>query len=277
MPSPGWTFTPTFHREPYPAISPSRPELSQAGRTVLVTGGSGGIGSAITEAFLAANAAKVIIIGRGKAALDKAVSGFVNVKTEGRIEGRACDMSSPEAIGKLWKGLGDDGIHVDVLVLNAAAIPEPKTILELGTGAVWKDFEVNVRAQLDFVERLHNQSGEAKNNHKVRPECMPIPRCRSDNKQSVVHISTFAIHDWEVSAQQPSYGLTKNAGALVLQQIAKDVSPEAMQIVNVNPGPNLTQTARDNGYTEDDFAWNSGESVLLCLRKPTRQSQPSNV
>lgn len=47
----GSTFTKTIHKTTYPTIDPARPELSQAGRTVVITGGSAGIGFAIAQGF----------------------------------------------------------------------------------------------------------------------------------------------------------------------------------------------------------------------------------
>ena len=44
-------YTKTFHSKSYPAISPTRPELSTAGKVVLITGGGSGIGPSITNAF----------------------------------------------------------------------------------------------------------------------------------------------------------------------------------------------------------------------------------
>ena len=48
---------------------------------------------------------------------------------------------------------------------------------------------------------------------------------------------------------RPSYGLTKNSGTLLLQQIAKDVRLDDMQIVSYHPGGILTDSVREAGYS----------------------------
>ena len=77
--------------------------------------------------------------------------------------------------------------------------------------------------------------------------------------QYLVNVSTYAIHDWKAAANNPGYGLTKSAAALVMQQIAQDVPPEKMQIINMNPGGVFTQSAKDAGYREDSYPWNNRE------------------
>lgn len=150
MASKGWSFTGSFHHDPYPTISPIRPELSQTGRSVLVTGGSDGIGLAIAKAFLHASAAKVIIIGRRQNMIDKAICQLESQKSaeNARTIGIVCDMSDPVAAEKLWTGFRDQGIVV------ATSVAAHSPILELGTAAVWKEYAMNARAQLDFAERF---------------------------------------------------------------------------------------------------------------------------
>ncbi|KAH6886941.1 putative NADP(+)-dependent dehydrogenase [Thelonectria olida] len=237
-----WKLTDPFHKAPYPAIAPSRPELIQAGKTILITGGNAGIGYAIAKAFSQASAANVIILGRSTERTRDAAAKLARDSPHTKITGLTCDVSSAEAVTNLWNTLDKDQIVVDVLVLNAVKIPSQQPLLNIGTDDIWKDFDTNVRAQLQMAERFYKQTGKG----------VPGPKY-------LVNVSTFAIHDWKIAENNPGYGLTKNAAALAMQLIAQDVPPENMQIINMNPGGVYTQNAKDAGFGEDSYPWNDAD------------------
>ncbi|KAI5917022.1 putative short-chain dehydrogenase [Camillea tinctor] len=233
----GWEFTKAFHKTSYAAISPERPELKKAGKTVLITGGNQGIGFEIARSYIKALASKVIISGRRADAVASSAAELAKEASSGtKVEGRVCDVSKPSDIKELWEGLEKDGIEIDILVLNAAAFAPPKTLMEAGTEAIWHDYMVNTRATLDFTERFYKQQP-------------------TDKQKYLVGVSTMAIHNFVVTADRPGYSLTKNAGTLALQLIAKDTSPEKMQIINFHPGGVFTNAARLSGLEENSYQW----------------------
>lgn len=159
------------HSEPYAAISPSRPELSQEGRTVLVTGGNSGIGFAIARGFIRASAKHVIIVSRRAdvvvAAAKQLAQVAVTLGSPTTVTGIPCDISSLESVDSLWGRLKKQSIFVDVLVLNAASAGPAAPILQSGRDAVWADFETNVRSPLDLTERFYRQTGPGQGTKKV--------------------------------------------------------------------------------------------------------------
>lgn len=73
-----------------------------------------------------------------------------------------------------------------------------------------------------------------------------------------MNLSTFAIYDFHIVAGKPNYSLTKNASTLAIQQIAKDISPEEMQIVSFHPGAIWTDASRSLGIKKEDYKWDNG-------------------
>jgi NAD(P)-dependent dehydrogenase (short-subunit alcohol dehydrogenase family) len=158
--------TQNTHREPYPAVSPSRPELSQAGRVVLVTGGGTGVGYSIARSFVRAAADTVIIIGRRQNVIAEAASNLEKkakaVGTNTKIISRSLDATDLTMVDALWKDLAAQGITVDVYVANAAKFSDGKSILELGFDEVWSQIETNAKSPLYITEKFCAQSGDKK-------------------------------------------------------------------------------------------------------------------
>ncbi|KAL6697539.1 hypothetical protein J3F84DRAFT_407147 [Trichoderma pleuroticola] len=234
------SITDKTHKTSYPAISPSRPALSQAGRTVLITGGSGGIGYGIALAFAAAGAARVIIVGRDEAKQQAAAASLAAEAGPGshtKFEGRAASPGSPENIDGLWDALESEGVLVDVLVLNAAVTDGSleRSLWARGWESTWEQFVVHVRSVNHYSERFWKQNG--------------------DKKRYLVNVATSAIHEWAAGVNTKAYALTKNSGVLLLQQLARDTPISKMQIVSFHPGAILSPGAKNAGATERTLDW----------------------
>jgi NAD(P)-dependent dehydrogenase (short-subunit alcohol dehydrogenase family) len=158
MPTVADNFTTVVHREPYAAISPSRAQLSQKGKVVLVTGSSGGIGFAIARAFGKASAAKVILTGRHQGPLDTAVATLSKESPQTTFIARLNDASDTAGVEDLWKQFEDEDLVVDVLILNVARVqPINSSILEIGYKEVVADLATNVNSIAVFVHLFYHQ------------------------------------------------------------------------------------------------------------------------
>lgn len=69
----------------------------------------------------------------------------------------------------------------------------------------------------------------------------------------------MAIHDTKLTGNQPSYGASKSAGTMLLQRIAKDVSPDDLQILSYHPGGVYTELAERAGINRNDHQWDDGK------------------
>ncbi len=91
-----------------------------AGRTVLVTGASRGIGAVITETLADANAT---VIAHYRAEREGAERAVEALPADQKLILQA-DLGTPGAARDLWRSAVDWGREIDVLVLNAAVMPE---------------------------------------------------------------------------------------------------------------------------------------------------------
>ncbi|KAM0415862.1 hypothetical protein ACHAPT_013173 [Fusarium lateritium] len=225
-----------IHDKPYEAISPQRPELSQAGRTVLVCGGSTGIGHAIARNYCIAGTSSVIIIGRRAEVLNDAVAKLNETYPNTAVTGRVCDIHARAQVQKLWDDLEQEKVAVDALVLNAVGVPAIQPILEQGADRLWQDFENNIHLPLYIAERFYKQPHHS-------------------GQKFLVFVSTQDIHQWDSAPQMPGYQLTKSSFTCVLQQIARDTPEEKMRVVSFHPSIVFTEAAQKTGYTEDTLPW----------------------
>ncbi|KAI1071764.1 hypothetical protein LB507_004927 [Fusarium sp. FIESC RH6] len=227
------------HDKPYEAISPQRPELSQQGRVVLVSGGSTGIGHAIARNYCIAGASSVIILGRREDVTSAAASKLNDAYPDTLVTSRTCDVFNRTQSQQVWDELEKVGIQIDVLVLNAVGQPALQPILDQGADRLWQDFENNVHAPLYMVERFYKQPKHVK----------------QKASSFVISVSTQDIHRWDSAPQMPGYQLTKNSFATVMQQVARDTPEEKMRIISFHPSIVFTESARKTGYTEDTLPW----------------------
>ncbi|KAL8367249.1 hypothetical protein RB599_010300 [Gaeumannomyces hyphopodioides] len=147
--------TKTVHATSYPAISPLRPELSQAGRTVLITGGGSGCGLNVAKSFVAAKAARVVIVGRRidtlAAAQKELEEEAAKLSSPSVILHRQCDVAVDADVEKVWVDAEIGPVHV--LVLSAASFQkDPKSLVDFGYKNLWPLFETNVKGNLHMTE-----------------------------------------------------------------------------------------------------------------------------
>jgi len=183
-------------------------DLQLKGKTAIVTGGSAGIGLAITKA-LAIEGVTVTVPGRSKEKLDKALAGISNVKAI------VADPGTAEGADALIQQVPD----TDILV-NNLGIYEPKPFAKI-TDADWlKIFEVNVLSGVRLSRHY-------------------FPRMLERKQGRIIFISS------ESGVMTPPemihYGVTKSSQLAISRGLAEMTKGTTVTVNTIMPGPTRSE------------------------------------
>ncbi|EOD43383.1 putative short-chain dehydrogenase reductase sdr protein [Neofusicoccum parvum UCRNP2] len=147
-------YTSTFHHSSYAAISPSRPELSAAGKTIFISGGARGLGTGIVDGFAQAGAARLVVMGRTATTLQAIATRIEAAHPSTSVAVVVGDVSREADVARAFadaKKLAPGGI--DVLVANAGYFPTTTAVPPASDDSEesadvadwWRAWEVNVK------------------------------------------------------------------------------------------------------------------------------------
>jgi NAD(P)-dependent dehydrogenase (short-subunit alcohol dehydrogenase family) len=125
-------------------------DLQLAGKTVLITGGSKGIGQATAE-VLAEEGCNLILVARDAATLEAAAAG-IRAKRQVNVRTISADLSSDAAVHKVALEAGE----LDVLVNNAGAIP-PGDLLSIDDTRWRQAWDLKVFGYISFCRLVYAQ------------------------------------------------------------------------------------------------------------------------
>jgi NAD(P)-dependent dehydrogenase (short-subunit alcohol dehydrogenase family) len=111
------------------------------GRNALITGAAGLLGKQHATALLEMGA-NVVLTDVNVADLDKTKAALINSYPEQKIVGLFMDVTSSESIEKVQGSLQTDGIHISILINNAAIDPKMKQG-EVGESSRLENYDID--------------------------------------------------------------------------------------------------------------------------------------
>lgn len=133
-----------------------------SGQIALVTGASRGIGAA-TATGLAGAGAHVVLTARDAASLEKVEEAIF--KAGGSATIAPVDLTEPEGIARLATAIAQRWDRLDVLVINAAFLPELTSVADIDQKSFNKALTTNVLATQALIanfDRLLRKSDDAR-------------------------------------------------------------------------------------------------------------------
>jgi NAD(P)-dependent dehydrogenase (short-subunit alcohol dehydrogenase family) len=140
------SLTKLSHNESYPAISPSRPELSVKRKVVVITGGGSGIGASIAKAFAAGGSTKIAIIGRTETKLLATKHATEEDFHGTKVLAVPADITNAKQVDDAFLKISQTFGKIDVLVCSSAAMPIPRPILspDFDVQDWWSTFNTHI-------------------------------------------------------------------------------------------------------------------------------------
>ena len=221
-------------------------DLKLKGKLVLVSGSTAGIGFAIAEA-LAREGARVIVNGRGQAAVDKALAA-IEAETGAVATGFAGDLSEASAAEDLVRR--HPGIEI---LVNNLGIFEPMAFEDIPDDDWFRFFDVNVL------------SG-------VRLARLCLPAMRKANWGRIVFISSES--GVQIPAEMIHYGMTKTAMLAVSRGLAEAVAGTGITVNAVLPGPTRSRGVED---FVGALAKNEGKSFAAFEKEFFEKVRPTSL
>ena len=198
------------------------------GKTIVVTGGSGGIGRSIVKALLE-QGGRVAIIGASRSALDVV---FEQLSYLGILKCYQADLCQVEKMGLLVQRIRKDFGEIDILI-QSAGIMQGKPAIEL-TPKEWDDMmAVNARGMFFFMREVVAQSMQ---NH----------------GGAIVNIASMAgIRGMHPPMCGAHYAASKGAVIAMTMQAAVEWANLGIRCNAVVPGGVLTGPIVDRGVTAE--------------------------
>jgi NAD(P)-dependent dehydrogenase (short-subunit alcohol dehydrogenase family) len=189
-------------------------DLGLAGKSVLVTGSTAGIGRAAAEEF-AREGAEVVVNGRTEERVKGAVQEILRAQPKTRVRGVAADVSSAAGVEALVRAVPD----VDVLV-NNAGIFEPVPFEQISDEAWLRTFETNVMSGVRLA-RHH------------------FPRMLARNWGRILFVSSES--GLQIPEEMIHYGTSKTAQLAVARGLAERTRGTGVTVNAILPGPTRSE------------------------------------
>ncbi|KAI4952342.1 hypothetical protein J4E91_002811 [Alternaria rosae] len=228
-------YTKTFHTATYPSIDPSRPDLSTAGKVVLITGGGSGIGPRIAHAFATSGCTKIAIVGRTVASLEKTKQEIEGAHAGVTVHAGTADIADANAVNKAFESASKALGKIHVVIGNAGYLPDTKPIAQADPEEWFKGMTINVKGTLNLARAFLNYAAE---------------------KPTFVHVSTGGCHIEPMPANS-GYAVSKLAAARLMEYFAFE-NPQ-VRVHNIHPGVIQTDMYQKSSEGGLDFQFDDIE------------------
>lgn len=251
------SYTKVTHSSTYPAIDPTQPGLSTAGKIVVITGASGGIGRATARSFAASGPRALVLLGRRSDALAETAE-LVRSSPGGSdvvVETHEVELCDAKAVRAVANKIVDDLGGIDILVHAAGVLAPVVPLLEADPETFLDGYKTTIVGTLAVAQAVvlaNKTTGSA-----------------ADKEVTFLHLTTAGI----LFPPFPGMGayVSSKMAALKLMQAFAVENPQ-VRLHHVHPG--FLDTAMSTQLSKSvklPFAFDDSESA------PSQSNQPMSM
>lgn len=162
MATPLPSYTKVTHSATYAAISPTLPALSSAGRVVVITGATGGIGRATALSFAASGPKALVLLGRREDALAETAGLVRSSRDSLTVEAHAVDLVDSSKLRRVFADVAAAHGAVDVVIHAAGVLAPVVPLVDADPATFLGGYKTTVVGTLALVQALVLGNGEKK-------------------------------------------------------------------------------------------------------------------
>lgn len=141
----GLDFTNTIHKDINPSIDPTKSDLSQPSKVVLITGAGRGIGRSIALRYAESGVASIILGARTSSELDEVEIAIKKINTTVKVHKLHLDITNESSVLAAAETIRKEEGRLDILVNNAGTSDPWLPIGEGVTSNYWQTWVVNIK------------------------------------------------------------------------------------------------------------------------------------
>jgi NAD(P)-dependent dehydrogenase (short-subunit alcohol dehydrogenase family) len=212
-----------------------------SGQTVLLAGGTGGLGQAVSLAFLAEGASLAVTYRDQK--------GFDALRTAAgangsRLEGHPLDVTDEAAVARLVKEILERHGRLDVLVNAVGGYAAGKPLWEVDTATFEQMLALNLRSGLLLARAA-------------------VPAMLEKQRGAIVNVASRAAFDH--AARSAAYAASKAAAVALIDSLAADLKDTGVRANSILPSI-IDTPANRKAMPKADFAsWPKPDDIARVI------------
>ncbi|MEY2341236.1 3-oxoacyl-ACP reductase FabG [Acidithiobacillus sp. IBUN Pt1247-S3] len=188
-------------------------QIDLSGRTALVTGGSGGLGRAMSETLAAAGAQVAVHYRKGQEEAEAVVRGIE--QAGGKAQAFAADVSDPQAVERLLQDVEGAFGGLDILV-NNAGMDGPHALVGDDDPQTWEKV-----IAVDLLGPYY---------------CARAAIPRMEKKQHGVILNVTSVHEFIPWEGYSAYTSAKAGLSMFTKTLAQETADKGIRVVALAPG-----------------------------------------